>query len=1566
MNTVNEQYNWTRFWCRRDGQIVLGEGGYLLDPEGEYGRRLNPDVVPFDHLAGMPCLVLLGEPGIGKSTAMARQITELRAQLAQGEALLAVDFRCEPDPDKALFSKPKFQSWLDGSVVLHLFIDSLDECPDPRVAARLLGQLSEGPRKKLRLRLACRTAELPQAIETQFPTLWKYPNELGFYELAPLRRKDITAAAGPDAAGFLAEIERQQVEALAIKPITLGLLLNLYRRHRALPARRNELYLDGCRLLCEEASWSRRDTKLIGRLTTQQRLAVAARIAAVFVFGRRVMIWRGIDQGDVPEDAILEHLLCGKTEQTNGESFEVTAESVRETLELAGLFTSRGPNRLGWSHQTYAEFLAAQFVVQRGLQGEALARLLMHPDSPKVAPQLRETAAWLASRSIDVFRCILENDPEVLLRSDVAMADDDDRERLVRALLERFDRREAIDRYLDLQAHGKKLAHPGLPSQLAAYIQDQRRHFMARRAAIDLAEACKLTSLQGLLADIALDLKEPYNVRVQAAHAVVVLGDEDTLVRLRPLALGMSGDDPDDELKGQALGALGTRLLTTVDLFACLTPPKNEHILGSYSSFLHQPIDKDIAITDLPVALAWVERQATDGSQIWLAELDDRILRRAWEHLEVPSVLLAFVHVVRIRLDSHGAVFQKQSQGDVQYSPLEGAEKRRKVVDALLSATPEMKYEFGALRLNGLISANDVVWAVGRLEQVADPSVRRRWSRVIAGLLSCSEDAAAIDAVLNVAERVDELKESLGPYSVDIDSQQAEALRKDWHEMESWERKRAARQHVTLHLDVRFRKFLDRFEQGELDAWWKLHRELTLKPTSTHYGNEMHPDLTTFPGWQHADEEIRGSILKAAKQYLLCRDAAAERWIGSDEIHRPAAAGYRGLRLVAKLDPNWLTALPKAAWRRWAPIIIGYPMGASREGADADDQHLVALAYENASEEFLWSLAILIDRESRHFEYISITSKLTPCWDERLGSLLLAKATDVSLNPRFFGSLLGELIRRKVRGAREYAISFLVIPIPADAPARARVEAAAHAIFLYAEDAGRPLLLKAIHDDAAFGREVLLKAASRADEAVRHESGWARRFSEEEAAELYLWMEREFPSVEDPIEMFEGGTHAVTDRERVADFRRGLLDELASRGTRASLAAVERIANALSDRDNFFWVVLRAREATLHGTWAPLQPEHIIGLMPQQHIPHVTQDPVESGSPVPVSSGFAPLFSWIQLSDIHVGHGGAAHRWDQQLVFRALCRDIGVALDEGCPVPDVLLVTGDVAFSATEEQYATASVWLSDAARAARLDPSRVFLLPGNHDIDWGVDVDRNVSRLLRSLHQGVEELDTALAHAGDRAHLIRRLERYLSFSRRFAPACLVPDDGHPAEQLFGWSHHADARGGLGVRMLGLNTALLSAEGDDRGRLRLGRNALAKGLGSVQEGELVIVLSHHPLQGGWLIDERYARGWLQNHAHVHLSGHVHDAESEETRSGGGGQFVRVTAGAVHGERQPEGVPAGHGYNFAAVVRCAGTDELVLRVWPRRFSDKNTDFRPDVDNLPPRCLYAEHRLRLRLK
>lgn len=334
------------------------------------------------------------------------------------------------------------------------------------------------------------------------------------------------------------------------------------------------------------------------------------------------------------------------------------------------------------------------------------------------------------------------------------------------------------------------------------------------------------------------------------------------------------------------------------------------------------------------------------------------------------------------------------------------------------------------------------------------------------------------------------------------------------------------------------------------------------------------------------------------------------------------------------------------------------------------------------------------------------------------------------------------------------------------------------------------------------------------------------------------------------------------------------------------------------------------------------------------------------------------LFRWIHLSDIHIGHGDVTNVHDQRLVLDELRRDVERQIRaQPAPPVDVILVTGDIGNTGAgrkPDEYTRAADWLRQVGDAAGVPAERIFVVPGNHDVNRGVDKDDEVKALVTALREGKKSLDAALATPGERALLARRMESYLAFARGFGPAELDPT----GDRLI-WVHRLVAPSGLPVRLVGLNTALLAAGDDDQGKLRVGMAQIEQTLLDVRDDELVLALGHHPLRGGWLADEAAIEPFLKRRVHALLTGHVHEADAEASRHGSGGAFLRVVAGSAHGDIVP-GVPPAHGYSFGAVAR--GDDRKgSFRITPRKWSAKNASFRPDMDNIPEARTSSDHPL-----
>ena len=452
------EFKWKRFWCPRSAQMNLCDHGYLIDPDSPSGQYYNPDLVSLEAMADIPCLILLGEPGIGKSQEIEnlRIITENKINITH--KVFELNLRSCTSLKDDLFQDEVFINWQSSTHRLYLFLDSLDEGL-LNIRTLATGLVDEFKKKKYRdklsrlyLRIACRTAVFPDVLE-ELEELWTQEN-FKIYELAPLRRVDAKMAVtsrGLNPAAFLEEVDRKGIVPFASKPISLKFLIDIFQRNNGqliVHQQLADIYLDGCRLLSEDPRCQNyHPQRQPNTLEVEQRLIIAARIAAITVFADRLAVWTG-DLIGIPDKDIHFLKICLGTETANGREFPVTENAIREVLDT-GLFSSRGRNRMGWAHQTYAEFLAAWYLKQHGLNLAQVLDLIFHSDR-RVVPQSQETAAWLASMISEVFDDLVKTDPDVLPQSNIATATDIEKETVIKSLFQAYDRKRLFYSYRNI------------------------------------------------------------------------------------------------------------------------------------------------------------------------------------------------------------------------------------------------------------------------------------------------------------------------------------------------------------------------------------------------------------------------------------------------------------------------------------------------------------------------------------------------------------------------------------------------------------------------------------------------------------------------------------------------------------------------------------------------------------------------------------------------------------------------------------------------------------------------------------------------------------------------------------------------------------------------------------------------------------------------------------------------------------------------------------------------------------------------------------------------------------
>jgi hypothetical protein len=234
---------------------------------------------------------------------------------------------------------------------------------------------------------------------------------------------------------------------------------------------------------------------------------------------------------------------------------------------------------------------------------------------------------------------------------------------------------------------------------------------------------------------------------------------------------------------------------------------------------------------------------------------------------------------------------------------------------------------------------------------------------------------------------------------------------------------------------------------------------------------------------------------------------------------------------------------------------------------------------------------------------------------------------------------------------------------------------------------------------------------------------------------------------------------------------------------------------------------------------------------------------------------------------------------------------------------DAILVGGDIAFKGDPLEYATALTWFKELAEAVGCPPERLYIIPGNHDIDRSV-ITRSPST--RNAQQAIaraasdrreRELRTQFSDADTGRALLAPLAAYNEFAKLFS--CQV----YPPDHLY-WKQDLALEQGVRLRIHGLTSTLLSgAGGEDDTRESLYLSPLQTVLDPVDD-VVNLVLCHHPPD--WFMDQDDVDGSICARAAIHLFGHKHRQRVTQEVN-----YVRFAAGAVNPDRYEKGWQPGY-------------------------------------------------------
>lgn len=1226
-------YQWQRRWITlttdhlKQKPYTPDNSGYVAGTTWGPGLVAKPIGVTLEELGqDLFCVVLLGEPGIGKS----HEYNKLRESLKDRHDHVFLDlgsFTTEDVLRREIEESPKVVQWQKSDTILTLWLDSLDEglLHLSRLQDGILRVLRRLDLKRLRLRITCRNAVWPTAFTEALQNLWGIPanqfsQHFAILLLSPLTQHQVRQAAeqeGFDTEQFLEAIASVNAQPLASSPVTLQLLINLYRDNQPTfgiseSLGRTGLYERGCLFLCEVPD-RKRDEQF--KRDSRTRLLLAGYLAFLAVLTNKRLIHMEPVLGSIGLNELDPYTIgTGQTVEWEGIQAPITEQAIRDLLKNTGLFTDVANKQMAWTHQSYAEFLAAWYLNLTKLPPVSLKSLFRSTADPSggVIPALQETAAWLAELQPVFWDEILELDPLSLIQSDLRHLSDNQRAAVVARLIIRLSSL-AYPPYRDSSERSfmQYLRHPELANQLLPLLTNPASPGATRRFATDMTIACKVQELLPALVTQALDTSIPFGLRANALDILVLLADDNAKFALRPLLqMPIPAEDVRDEFRGDLLRILWPDYLTPDELLPLLTREKEDHYYGSYRVFLDQiekEADLEFSLAPVLASMRWL---ANHFHQLSFESKRERywktiirlVLRRAWQLIYEPGTLHTMADLF--------IAFDKEHE----YFNLEGStdDGRLALLKSLLQRS-DRPHPYSLVHnhynLPALLSQKD--WnSVYPLIYISLSASAREWlTRILMFLLRQTlggkvnpEYSQHYDQLLEAKRRFASSRKAFYTWYkvVDLDSDEAKEARKNTirnrkREIKELKKKKVRRKN-TLYNILRERRLIQKILLNGTTAsfreWYLLLHYISSRREKT--GFLSHNDVSQSPGWTKLSETQKTGVIDLACDVVSRYPVPPDNWYDIDKnlVSTYGLALYRALLLCHSQRPAYAHTLSVSFWEKWAFFLV--QMDSFGNDRSYILSRLAAEATPSTVDTALFIKADSIDsrKEGESFYEFSDWYKALPA-AKFPNNMLLAIKFGV-WREDFSANLLIAMLKEDFQPAWDFAMQLIQEANNAGPKGleRQALITAVYSWLLFNRDTIRYNAWdywELLSCNPNLAATIIERSVSRA---TRGDLKYLATFDEEQLHTFVLWLTYAFQLTAEDVDDWE----EINPKGSFAALRIEAVIELASRGTELAWEILKQLSIQMGEP---FWLRFRidqVRENLRRNSWDPIGPDALIKL----------------------------------------------------------------------------------------------------------------------------------------------------------------------------------------------------------------------------------------------------------------------------------------------------------------------------------------------------------------------------------
>jgi uncharacterized membrane protein (UPF0136 family) len=800
-----------------------------------------------------------------------------------------------------------------------------------------------------------------------------------------------------------------------------------------------------------------------------------------------------------------------------------------------------------------------------------------------IPQQLSSTAIWIGELRRELQRYLVELNPSLLLFIDEGAVD---RAILPRVVKHTVERKTTWELARQVSSYAHRFKYPGIVKQLAKYLRRPRKGWECATA-LHIAIACDLPELSLEFVALVESDKVSLDLRQLAASAIRKTGTEEARKAIRHFATNPVAEDVRDNLKGCALSANWPGNFALDELMPLLTPPRTASHSGGYEAFLVKlanGLNPVLPADDVLVLMRWAQQDWLAGDRnVFFDPIVDSIMVAAWEDLRDAAIRQAFVASLLSRLRNHLPGFPREI-GRLSRDPwperlAQDGERR-----TLLLCSAILAVEYSPYILRGVCAALMVGPADSELllemARQGDEALREK-IRMVFFMLGRDHSEVLTAIYRGTQEGV--LNGSLvAGLSVELGSETAQQLQDDYGREK---RQAVVRQNRIEEKRRALNELLDRSEGGEPDAWFRIWDSILVAdwPGVSTWGGASR--LNQLPCWGYFDDLTRERLYLAAQRCLLNGPRLQLNFLGRTGWPNWASAEFAALLNTVEIAVADLSGVEDNLWQRWSTLALWYAF----TGSDERDFHAF-LAQRLAP--FLAAAEQILSIYIPGSNCYSIVEGLRFDWVPEIARFILDQTRRINLGNSSWDTLVGLGLTEARELFEEYLWEeFHRLGRRSDEGRDQRLITIVTLLLRHAKLGTWTRLRDLIFAEPSIGQEAVSRAGD-----VSEGNNWLAQMGDGEVAELYIWMNRQFPANVGQIQgaTFFGGSISI----------RMLRDSaLVSMRSRGNLEVFHSVLQALPDVAWLPAQLAYVEEAHFHHQWQVETPEGLLRMAAENGIP---------------------------------------------------------------------------------------------------------------------------------------------------------------------------------------------------------------------------------------------------------------------------------------------------------------------------------------------------------------------------